>query len=308
MDKVIIHIGYHKSASTFLQENAFPQLPVNYVFLSGPRRQMLDMVESKVIFDANVLRKWIMQEIEKNYACKRRKVTIISHEELSGHPHGYKIIDPITNAHHLKNAFPNAKILIIIRNQFDYLTSIYSFRVVLKGQESRSFKRFLLEEEKKGIVDHLEYHRLIEDYIKLFGKERVLILPMEYLKISPNVFSDLLSSFVGVPVKLSMKNRPKNVSTKLLYVLSIWRLINYIFNSLLIAILYLTGEDYSKFEPTINKEYYNFIKLRYAYYAFKRKSTKLLNKVFYGTRKVNIESYSNYHILVERFGELNARL
>ena len=308
MNNIIIHIGYHKSASTFLQKDVFPQLPVNYVFLSGPYRQILDMVESDIEFDADSLLKWIIQEIEQKYHGDRKEITIISHEELSGHPHGYRIINPITTAQNLKEAFPNAKILIIIRNQFDYLTSIYTFRVAIKGQECRSFKQFLSEEERMGLFDHLEYHRLIKYYIELFGRERVLVLPMEYLKMSPDEFLRELTDFMEVPIELVSKHRPRNVSTKLIYVLSIWRPINYIFYHLLLVMLFLSGKDKSQFEPDVYKGYYPFIRLRYAYYAFKGRTTKFLNKIFSGTRPINIESYSNYHQLVDRFGKSNDHL
>ena len=303
MNNVIIHIGYHKSASTFLQADVFPQLPVNYVFLSS---YYLDMVESDIEFDADALRTWITQQIEQRYHADRGGITIVSHEGLSGHPHGYGIVDPITIAQNLKQAFPNAKIMIVIRNQLDYLRSMYTFRVAIKGYEYRSFKRFLSEEGEKGILDHLEYDRLIEYYIELFGRERVLVLPMEHLRTSPDKFLAELAGFMEVTVESVSKLRPRNVSTRLLFVLSIWRPINYIFHHLLFAMLYFSGKD--KFEPEIYKGYHPFIKLRYTYYAFKRRSTRFLNRVFSGTRSISITSYSNYPQLVDRFGKSNARL
>jgi sulfotransferase family protein len=199
MKNVIIHIGFHKSASTFRQSDVFPQLPVRYVFLAGPSRQMLDMAESEKEFDANALREWIVQETAEEHKKSGDEPTIISHEELSGHPHGYDIVDPITTARNLKEAFPEAKILIIIRNQFDYLTSIYTFRVAIKGAEYRSFDRFLTEEGKKGLFAHLEYHQLVKHHIELFGREQVLVLPMEYLRARPEEFFHDLTGFIGVP-------------------------------------------------------------------------------------------------------------
>jgi hypothetical protein len=308
MNNVVLHIGYHKSASTFLQKDIFPQLPVNYVFLSGPQRQMLDMVESDIEFDANILQKWVNREIDHSHQANRERVTVISQEELSGHPHGYKIVNPITTAQNLKKAFPNAKILIIIRNQLDYLTSLYSYRVAVKGEEYRSFTQFLSEEEKKGIIDHLEYHKLINYYIDLFGRTRVLVLPMEYLIASRDTFFHKLTDFIDVPYVISSEYQPENVSTKLLFALSLWRPVNYVFHLLLSAMLSLSGKDSLAYEPEVYKGYYPFIKLRYAYYAFKRRSTKLLNRLFSRSKRINIQTYPEYCRLVDRFEKSNACL
>lgn len=144
MKNLIIHIGYHKTASTFLQDEIFPVLPVNYICLAGRKRKILDMVESKENFNAGILREWAMSEVVKNNKVVQ-DTTIMSQEELSGHPSGYKSIDPFLIAGNLKDAFPNAKIFIVIRNQFNYIKSIYAYRVAVKGADYRSFNRFIFE-------------------------------------------------------------------------------------------------------------------------------------------------------------------
>ena len=56
LENVVVHIGFHKSASTFLQKNVFPKLSVNYLFFSGKNnnREILDYAESTSGFDAGV--------------------------------------------------------------------------------------------------------------------------------------------------------------------------------------------------------------------------------------------------------------
>jgi len=178
----------------------------------------------------------------------------------------------------------------------------------MKGHEYRSFWKFLAEEGKKGIFDHLEYHRLISYYVHLFGRKQVLVLPVEYLLISRNEFLHTLTDFMEVPIEIIPKHQSENVSTKLCVVLSIWRPINYVFHHFILAMLFLYGKDRSQFEPEVCKGYYPFIRLRYAYYAFKRRSTMILNKILPETKLINIKNYPGYRRLVDRFANSNARL
>lgn len=289
MENIVIHIGYHKSASTFLQKNVFPNLPVNYIFLSGEQREILDLVESVDGFDLDVLRKWVRNKIEAQYCNDIRKTTVISHEELSGHPMGYNIVNPFATASNLKKAFPDAKILIVIRNQMDYLKSIYSFRVAIKGQEHRCFDQFLKEECKKGILDHLIYYRLILNYMRLFGRDNILVMPMEYLKLCQEGFIKKISDFIKVECNSTLRFRPVNVSTTYLGVISFWRPINHAFQNLLILFLMASGKDSGDFKPEVFKGYYPFSRFRYAFYGFKMRMTGLLNSLCIGTERLKIK-------------------
>ncbi len=299
MDRIIIHIGYHKSASTFLQKKVFAQLPVNYLFFAGPDRQFLDMVESDNEFDPQGIHSWITSELSRKYPAGKKETTVLSHEELSGHPQGYKKISPFTTARNLRKLFPNAGILIIVRNQFDYLASIYAFRVAVKGYESRDFDRFISEEGAKGLFEHLEYHRLIEYYQQLFGSEQVLVMPMELLTQSSEDLFNRLFAFIQVPYQRVARPRPMNVSTKSVLILSFWRPINYIFERLLHLLIFLFRMEDRK-TP--------FKRLRYLFYDSKSKISVMLDKVFPATRKIDLKACSEYPRLVERFGKSNAYL
>lgn len=297
MDSTIIHIGYHKSASTFLQQQVFPRLPVNYVFFAGDKRQYLDMIESDDGLDSNLIRNWVDQEIARKYPTGKHPTTVLSHEELSGHPHGYKLISPITTARNLKQTFPNAKILIIVRNQLDYLTSLYTFRVAIKGYETRSFSHFLEEEGKKGLYDHLEYHHLVEFYQQLFGVERVAVIPMELLLKSPDDFYGRLFKFMGIPTQLLKNAHPANVSTRSIAILNFWQLFNYLFSQILSLLKLVFGE-----KPG------NFPRFRSSYYDLKRKLTAALSKLLSRSKQLEIERLPMSTKFVERFAESNYRL
>ncbi len=298
MDSFVIHIGFHKSASTYLQEYLFPRLQVNYVFLAGHKREMLNMVQSPTDFNAQVLKDWIREDVGRRYE-NPHPLTVVSHEELSGGPHGYDDVNPFLVASNLKKAFPSGKVIIIIRNQFGYLLSLYTFRVAIKGYETRNLERFLTEEGAKGLFEKLEYDRIVERYLSLFGRENVLVLPIELLRNDSQGFNDAVTDFLGVPPIAADAVRPVNESTKLLAVLQFWRPINYCFGSFLGLLRFL------HIQP---EEEYPYQWLRYKYYGVKRRTTARLNRLFETSSRIDISSYTGYKALEARYAASNARL
>jgi len=299
MRSVAIHIGFHKAASTYLQQHVFPHLQANYLFLDDYKRQTLNMVQSATQFDQKALHDWINQEIDRRYGEAPHELTILSHEELSGHPHGYKTIEPRVVASNLKQAFPSAKIIIIIRDQFSYLLSLFTFRTAIKGMETRSMERFLNEEGSRGLLEKLEYDRIVEHYLSLFGQQSVLVLPMELLKVSPRAFNDAITEFLDLPPTSPAGTEPVNKSTTLLAVLHFWRPLNFAMRSFINILRFL------RIEP---EEEYPYKWLRYKYYDFKRWVTPRLNKICGFTRKIDITRYHGYSGLFERYSASNERL
>lgn len=297
MGSIVIHIGFHKAASTYLQQRVFSRIQANYVFLAGYKRRILDMVQSDREFDERALKEWVDGEIRRKKTA--HDLTVLSHEELSGHPHGYKSVDPFVVAANLKQAYPNAKILIIIRNQFDYLLSLYKYRVAIKGEESRSLEKFLNEEGGLGLFDKLEYDRIVKRYQSLFGKENVLVLPVELLRSDPEAFNAGIFAFLNVPPVSVDGLSPVNESTNLLLAMRLWRPINFAFDSFLDILRSLHIEF---------DEEYPYMGLRYKFYALKRGTTYRLNRLFRASRKVTIEGYSKYDELFARCAASNARL
>lgn len=299
MTSIVIHIGYHKSGSTYLQKSVFPYLPVNYIFLAGYKRHVLNLVESQKHFDKKYLVNWADSEIDRKYKHNKHGVTIISHEELSGHPHGHRRVDPFATARNLKHAFPNAKILITIRNQLDYLLSIYTYRVAIKGQESRSLEKFLGEEGKLGLFSKLEYDKLAEYYTSLFGGENILVLPLEMLRTKPQIFHNELADFLKVSNMHTTVGNIVNASTNLTLVIQFWRLINFVF------VFFIRALRFLHIEP---REEYPYLKLRGIFYTFKRATTKYLNKVFKSSKKLYIAPPTISDKLLKRYAESNVRL
>ncbi len=300
MKKTIIHIGYHKSASTFLQEVVFPQLPVQYFFLDKTGRRHIGISSDHQSFH---LETWL------NYLQQNRsshETTLITHEALSGHPHGYEQIDPTQIAHNLHAAHPNAKILIIIRNQFDYLKSIYTYRVSGKGAETRSFSQFLNNEPKLGIADHICYNKRIQLYQELFGSENVYVIPLEYLKTSPSLFYQQLSQWADIPIPIPTQSKPRNTSTKILSVLNKMRKMNYIFKLIFGTLLFplkILQPNGSNPEQSIG-----YRNLRFGYYQFRSRLVNFLITRDPNGPKLNMVKDNNYHTLYQKFAQANKQV
>jgi hypothetical protein len=126
-DRILIHVGYHKTATTFLQQHIFNQ--EKFGFISPWTRS--DFYEKLLLvnpftFDVVNTRLFYDQRIKK--AETNQLVSVISEERLSG-----SITSGGYNNHQMGNRlyslFPEAKILIVIRNQLDMIWSIYKYRL-----------------------------------------------------------------------------------------------------------------------------------------------------------------------------------
>lgn len=288
---ILLHVGYHKSASTYLQK-LFSCMPVNYLFVSGKNRSLLDYVEYSRSFNPSFFRSWVRSELEK----EEHTLTVLSHEELSGHPHGYKEPDPFRTALNLKAAYPSAKILFIIRNQYDYILSLYTYRVAIKGSETRNLERFIKEEGESGLFLKLEYDKLIRFYTDLFSEDSVLVLPFEMLKKESDLFHNKLFSFIGCN-PIDFKINKINESTKIESVIFFWRILNFPFSYL------------RKMLGVINVTPYFDMRFRYIYYGIKKRLTAHINNILKNKKKIFIGD----HIIIKkqmekRYKESNLRL
>lgn len=88
MSHTLIHVGLHKSASTFLQQNVFPRMDADYVFLAAHRRRLLNEIEGLPgYFSPAWLREQVCGYLAHHHVAyvPGERNLILSHEELSGH-------------------------------------------------------------------------------------------------------------------------------------------------------------------------------------------------------------------------------
>lgn len=95
---------------------------------------------------------------------------------------GHIVTDHAQVAARVKAALPDARILMTVRNQPLWLSSNYRhfFEQLPKGRET--LLDFLSTPEGKIVLDAAMFDRIVDIYDRVFGIERVHVLPMECLK------------------------------------------------------------------------------------------------------------------------------
>ncbi|RLJ68002.1 sulfotransferase [Sulfurisoma sediminicola] len=105
---------------------------------------------------------------------------------------------PVTVAERVRAVVPDAKVLLTIRNQAGWLDSNYRhyFEQLPAGRET--LLDFLSTPEGKVVMDVAMFDRVVEIYDRLFGPERVLVLPMERIERDEGAALRDLCQFLGV--------------------------------------------------------------------------------------------------------------
>lgn len=203
----LIHIGFHKTGTSWLQDELFNNdSKVFHPISTLARHFVFDKHGFKLnSFDNNI--EVITTEKENLLAetpISLGKIPVLSYERLSGSPFAGGV-NASSHANRLKATFPDSKILIVIRNQQEAIFSAY-FQY-LTGGGIHSIKRFL-NAKYNGLrphftLNHYCYHHIIEGYQHLFGKDNVMVLPYELFRDSTETYLSQLSAFVKVDIDLT---------------------------------------------------------------------------------------------------------
>ncbi len=101
-------------------------------------------------------------------------------------------------ARRIKAKVPDARILIVLRNQIDWLRSSFLHHIFFLPPKSRTFGDFLNTLEGKSAAFAGLFHQTIAAYYDKFGRENVHVMLLE--ELSANVAEPLgrLCGFLGV--------------------------------------------------------------------------------------------------------------
>ena len=210
----LVHVGYHKTASTWLQRRIFSDESLGY--LEVRPRTIIDqafIVCNAFRFDPSDAKAFFAEWEEKAEA--NDQTLVISHERLSGQPQmGYVDSRPI--ADRIAATYPSAKVLIVIREQRDMMLSVYKQHVMRFGKNTFDHmwrERTIREKRRPGpTYDMFEYHLMIGYYQKLFGADRVLVLPFEMLKKDAVAFVGEIQRFAGLEAPAEIPMSKDNVA------------------------------------------------------------------------------------------------
>ncbi len=193
----LIHIGLHKTGTTWLQNSILPQAKHglahwnNQLRLGNKFREIF--LTYKADFDAKAIRTYY--DNQRTAGNNDGLVPVISSERLSGNPHlgGY---DRYEIANRLAAMFPEARIAIGIREQRSMIRSCYSQFV--NGGGLMRLEDYIKDKTGRGpsfTLNHFRYDALLDLYGGLFGKENVVVLPYEELRSDPVAYLNRLMRF-----------------------------------------------------------------------------------------------------------------
>ncbi|MEM1340688.1 MAG: hypothetical protein AAGF68_00105 [Pseudomonadota bacterium] len=175
----LIHIGYHKTATTWMQAQLFTPAHGYRMLVDHPEIFAHITRPHGLVFDPAPMRALIA---ERSAGLPEGHVAVLSSEIISGHPfYGGQMSD--TYAHRVKAIAPEAKILVSIRSQQKILPSVY-MQYLLRGG-TMPYDMFFAGTHEPGYLGfdalHFEYDRLVGLYQQLFGAENVYVMTQESL-------------------------------------------------------------------------------------------------------------------------------
>jgi len=189
-----VHIGFPKTATTFLQTRVFPRLArpgfgyVPQAVCARLFRPLLDDDDS--IYDSVAVRKSVEQ------LSLGSEGVLFSFEGLTGHPYGSGFVNRSLAARRLKDLGFD-RVVITIRNQADALDSAYRQHIrsggVLRFREYVSF-----DPTQSSHLDarYFDYHLAYDLYASMFGPSHVLVL--QYERLHEPEFVTSLAGFLAV--------------------------------------------------------------------------------------------------------------
>lgn len=186
---VIFHVGYPKTASTWLQRKFFPQI-VSHTYVDLAETNNIFVRVDSLGFDAAHVR---------NQFSGCNGVLFSSEGLVTIFKHGWDYANTfIANAQKMHATFPQAKVLLLLRRQQSMICSAYMQHV--KNGGNYSLRKFLYG-GRSFSFDHLMYHRVIEYYDFLFGADNVFVYLYEEFNESPQLFIRKLSEDLHIKVK-----------------------------------------------------------------------------------------------------------
>ncbi len=214
--RIVLHVGLHKTATTFLQERVFPHLPgVAFVHpLHYPRP------------DDGPIERFMLELFFRNAACidverHRRAIdawlagvaqdcVLISSEAIVGWPIENHM-NLANNAALLHAMFPSAQVVLVVRRQDKWVESAYAqllkagFSTTLEryvnwNADEAAFERYNVGLYKGPNLDarDLDWDAFDRHYRGRFGEQRVLTLPFERFADDAPDFLARLYAFLGV--------------------------------------------------------------------------------------------------------------
>ncbi|MCQ0969748.1 hypothetical protein MLD63_04815 [Paracoccus sp. TK19116] len=183
---VLIHVGVHKTGTTWLQRELFGKSNEIIFEPSHEPSHKAFLIQPAASFTLDIVREQYGGLLHQ--ARSQGKPLVISDEALGGRAFHQKYYREIA-AHRLHAAFPNATILVTVREQRALLSSLYG--EYLRYGYSSTLEQFLNRESPNPSLEptldfsYYEYDRTQTFYESLFGANKVIVAPMLWTLADP---------------------------------------------------------------------------------------------------------------------------
>lgn len=175
---------------------------------------------------------------QPDYTKERyQKIKSSTHKDILCFSDEGLIGDPIHNpqftyrsARRLHNLWPDAKIIIVLRNQLSMIESVYKMYIAQGGYCKLStlieFSDNYFPEPRPSIyMPHFKYDKLLTLYHQLFGSDNILVLLLEDLKRNQETFLNKIYHFMGIK-EIEITLEKTNVGPQLNSFLKLKRFLN----------------------------------------------------------------------------------
>lgn len=208
MSRPIVHIGYHKTATTWFQKSFYPHVR-NFAYVDRLKVKRAFLRDTPFAFDPERARAVLELPADEP--------PILCEEELSGYLHNGGLGGHLSAevARRIKAVLPDARIVIFVRSQPSMIAATY--QQYIRGGGTRSVGRYLFAERHlRGAAAepykiprfsfaHFDYDRLVAHYDGIFGREDVLVVPYEEFSRRPEATIATMAERLGMDVELGGK-------------------------------------------------------------------------------------------------------
>jgi hypothetical protein len=227
--RIVIHPGFAKAMTTFVQEVLFcGHSQINHIGKQYwddrlPKEicyETADLIreiagKDTIDYDAGMVKESFDRIVEHRFVA--HSVNTLSDEALTYACNA----DRQKIASRLKALMPDARVLFTIRNQFTLLVSAFFWLRFTKLGIPRTFSGWLRASKEiyNDIYDDFflrqyRYFEVVEAYKDIFGKDNILVLPIESFATDHKVACVKIADFMGVEsneLYTLFTEQPKNV-------------------------------------------------------------------------------------------------
>ena len=231
-ENIVLHVGYAKTATTFLQRKIFRKIDG---YLSLEHIPAKDFYEPIIYSDSSVYSKEdalkqldIYLKSQKHRNLNNLDGLILSNERFQLLANDVGLV-----AMRLKDLFPNAKVIISLREQFDLLFSYFLFKGYVSNFDGLSARHRRMNEyveinefiqeglrsKENHFIKRLDFFAFYRTYLNLFGENKVHLLfyediintEFELLEFIKSILNCEINFPVNVQQKVNQRDRDKEL-------------------------------------------------------------------------------------------------